>query len=52
MLQSSFFDFEDKFKKLDEKDPFIKLKKLIDWEMFRSTLEKVREKERKSEKAL
>ena len=48
MLQSSFFDLEDKFKKLDEKDPLIKLTQLIDWEMFRSTLEKVREKERKS----
>ena len=35
-------------KKLDEKDPLIKLTQLIDWEMFRSTLEKVREKERKS----
>ena len=48
MLQSGFFDLEDKFKKLDEKDPLIKLTQLIDWEMFRSTLEKVREKERKS----
>ena len=46
MLQSSSFDFEDKFKKLDEKGPLIKLAQLIDWEMFRSTLEKVREKER------
>ena len=48
MLQSSFFDLENKFKKLDEKDPLIKLTQLIDWEMFRSTLEKVREKEWKS----
>ena len=48
MLQSGFFDLEDKFKKLDEKDPLIKLTQLIDWELFRSTLEKVREKERKS----
>ena len=48
MLQSGFFDLEDKFKKLDEKDPLIKLTQLIDWEIFRSTLEKVREKERKS----
>ena len=47
MLQSGFFDLEDKFKKLDEKDPLIKLTQLIDWEMFRSTLEKVREKEKK-----
>ena len=50
-LQSSFFDFEDKFKKLDEKDPLIKLTQLIDWEMFRSTLEKVREKEKKARRA-
>ena len=48
MLQSSFFDLENKFKKLGEKDPLVKLTQLIDWEMFRSTLEKVRKKERKS----
>ena len=48
MLQSGFFDLEDRFKKLNEKDPLVNLNQLIDWENFRFTLNKVREKERKS----
>ena len=38
----------DRFKKLDEFDKLLKLDHLIDWEIFRPTLEKVREKPRKS----
>ena len=38
----------DRFKKLDEFDKLLKLNHLIDWEIFRPTLEKVREKPRKS----
>ncbi len=48
MLQSSFFDFEDRFNKLDDRDPLVKLSSLIEWDFFRDTLNKVREKKRKS----
>ena len=48
MWQPGFFDLEDRFKKLDEKDPLIGLNKLIDWENFRDTLIKIRKKDRKS----
>lgn len=48
MLQSGFFDLADRFKKLDEKDPLVNLNQLIDWENFRPTLNKVRDKARKS----
>jgi len=42
-MQSSFFDLETRHKKLDEW-----LNKVIDWEAFRETLNKSREKVRKS----
>lgn len=48
MSQPGFFDLDDRHKKLDEKDPLIRLNKLIDWEDFRATLNKIREKSRKS----
>ena len=48
MWQPGFFDLEERFKKLDEKDPLVSLNKLIDWENFRDTLNKVRKKDRKS----
>lgn len=48
MLQSGFFDLDDRYKKLNERDPLIHLNEWIDWEYFRPTLSKVREKERKS----
>lgn len=47
-MQSSFFDLDKRHLKLDERDPLLHLNKLIDWEDFRSTLEKIREKPRKS----
>ncbi len=47
-MQPSFFDLEDRFKKLDEKDPLTRLDSLIDWEDFRDTLNKARSTERKS----
>ena len=48
MSQPSFFDFSDRLKKLDERDPLKNVNELIDWEDFRFTLEKVRQKERKN----
>lgn len=47
-MQSSFFDLENRHKKLDERDKLIWLNKVIDWEDFRETLNKSREKSRKS----
>ncbi len=44
MLQPSFFDLDDRQKKLDEKDPLVHLNQLIDWEDFRTSLKKVRDK--------
>ena len=40
MMQPGFFDLEDRFKKLDEKDPLTRLDILIDWEDFRDSLNK------------
>lgn len=48
MLQSGFFDLDDRYRKLNEKDPLIHLNELIEWEDFRDTLKKIREKKRKS----
>ena len=48
MWQPGFFDLEERFKKLDEKDPLTSLNRLIDWENFRDTLNKIRKKDRKS----
>jgi len=47
-MQASFFDLETRHKKLDERDSLIWLNEIIDWEAFRVTLEKCREKPRKS----
>jgi transposase, IS5 family len=49
MMQPSFFDTENRLKKLDEKDNLLKLNRLINWELFRPTLESARNKsDRKS----
>ena len=48
MRQPSFFELDERFKKSDEKDPLVGLNKLIDWEVFRDTLNKIRKKDRKS----
>jgi len=47
-MQTSFFDLDDRYKKLDERDALIWLNEIIDWEAFRPTLQKCREKPRKS----
>ena len=48
MQQAGFFELDERFKKLDEKDPLVSLNKLINWEEFRRTLNKIRQKNRKS----
>ena len=48
MPQPGFFDLDDRFRKLDEKDPLVHLNKIIFWEAFRPTLLEARKKERKS----
>jgi len=47
-MQPGFFDLDNRHIKLDERDPLIELNKLIDWEGFRPSLEKIREKPRKN----
>jgi IS5 family transposase len=49
MMQSSFFDLDKRYAKLSEAgDPLERLNAAIDWEMFRSTLERIDAKPRKS----
>jgi len=47
-MQPGFFDLDDRHRKLNERDPLTALNKLIDWEFFRKSLERVRKKERRS----
>lgn len=47
--QFSFFTAEKRFEKIQKLNPFLsQLDAIVDWEIFRSDLEKVRNKERKS----
>ena len=49
MMQTGFFDWQLRFKQLDEGgDPLPRLQKVVQWEQFRPLLEVVRDKERKS----
>lgn len=47
-MQPGFFDLDERHHKLNERDPLIHLNELIDWEDFRSTLERIRPKHPKS----
>ena len=47
-MQPGFVDLDDRHRKLNERDPLTALDKLIDWEFFRKSLERVRKKERRS----
>jgi transposase, IS5 family len=47
-MQPSFFDLDNRYRKLDERDALLELGTLIDWEDFRETLNKSRETTRKS----
>lgn len=49
MMQAGLFDWQTRFEQLDNGgDPLVKLNDVVDWELFRSDLEKVRDKDRKS----
>ena len=49
MMQTGLFDWQIRFEQLDNGgDPLVKLNEAINWELFRRNLEKVRDKERKS----
>ena len=42
MMQPGLFDWQNRFEKLNKNgDPLVKLNKVIQWESFRETLEKV-----------
>ena len=48
-MQSSFFDLDNRYAQLSKmRDPLIELNRVIDWELFRSTLLTIAEKPRKS----
>jgi IS5 family transposase len=42
MAQPSFFDTENRLKKLNEKDNLLRLNQLVDWNVFRPTIEAAR----------
>lgn len=49
MKQLGFFDFDIRIDRINKAgDPLVKLNNTIDWEIFRSTLDKAREKPKKS----
>lgn len=49
MFQPGFFDFENRLRKIDKNgDPLVKIEKAVDWEIFRPSLEKARDKNRQS----
>jgi len=49
LMQPGFFDLENRHGQLEALgDPLPKLKEIVDWEAFRPLLERIREKERKS----
>lgn len=49
MMQTGLFDWQTRFEQLDNGgDPLVKLNDMVKWELFRKPLEKVRDKERKS----
>ena len=49
MMQTGLFDWQTRFEQLDNcGDPLVKLNQIVNWEQFRNTLEKVRDKDRKS----
>lgn len=42
MPQPGFFDVDDRFNKLNERDALLKLDQFVDWELFRPTLDAAR----------
>ena len=48
-MQTGLFDWHERFEKLNKNGyPLVKLNQVVDWEMFRKPLEKIRDKKRKS----
>ena len=48
MPQPGFFDVDERLNTLNQKDPWVNLNRLIDWENFRDSLHTIREKDRKN----
>lgn len=49
MMQTGLFDWQTRFEQLDNGgDPLVKLNEIVNWELFRGTLEAIRDKKRKS----
>jgi IS5 family transposase len=49
MIQPGFFDFQDRLGKIDKNgDPLAKINAAVDWEIFRPSLERARDKNRQS----
>ena len=49
MMQTGLLDWQIRFEQLDNGgDPLTKLQKVVDWKLFRTLLEPVRDKDRKS----
>ena len=48
MPQPGFFDLDERYAKLNERDPLVKLNRIIDWEAFREPLSVIHNKPRKS----
>ena len=49
MPQPGFFDLDERYARLNERDPLVKLNQLIDWEACRGPLSVLRNKPRKSQ---
>ena len=49
MPQPGFFDLDERYTKLNERDPLVKLNQIIDWEAFREPLSVLRNQPRKSQ---
>jgi IS5 family transposase len=49
MMQTGLFDWQTRFEQLDNGgDPLVKLNAVVNWETFRKSLEKIRDKDRQS----
>ena len=49
MPQPGFFDLDERYARLNERDPLVKLNQIIDWEAFREPLSVLRNPPRKSQ---
>lgn len=49
MPQLGFFDLDERYARLNERAPLVKLNQIIDWEAFREPLSVIRNPPRKSQ---